>query len=130
MSCKIFKINSRNLFPVIFNIFTLKVKTNEVQAGLFYASSLFTFKSCNNVFINSARQSNWNVSSFLLSLWPVYSKKYVLHASLSQNWGAKPQKARCRLSLPCRQIHSKWPVIFTHWHNNPVDNLLVTIYPG
>lgn len=34
------------------------------------------------------------------------------------------RKASCRLSLPRRQIHSKWPVIFTHWLNNPFENLL------
>lgn len=34
------------------------------------------------------------------------------------------RKASCRLSLPRRQIHSKWPVIFTHLLNNPFENLL------
>ena len=34
------------------------------------------------------------------------------------------RKASCRLSLPRRQIHSKWLVVFTHWFNNPFENLL------
>lgn len=36
----------------------------------------------------------------------------------------EPRTASCRLSQPCRQIHSKWPVIFIHWLNNPFENLL------
>lgn len=61
---------------------------------------------------------------FIIFPCPVYSKSVSFKHLLPRIERLSRSKASCRLSLPCRQIHSKWPVIFTRWLNNPFENLL------